>query len=78
MLEFMFLTQISQGLISDMGVLFQAIHPVEYSRTIPQAMAEELIQQGGLGNLLCILFTDDPGGRLPKYEIARQRDSGHY
>jgi hypothetical protein len=25
-------------------------------------MAEELIQQGGLGNLLCTLFTDDPGG----------------
>ncbi len=45
-----------------MGVLFQAIHPVEYSRPIPQAMAEELIQQGGLGSLLCILFTDAPGG----------------
>jgi hypothetical protein len=45
-----------------MGALFQAIHPVEYSRPIPQAMAEELIQPGGLGSLLCILFTDDPGG----------------
>ena len=31
-----------------------------------------------LGSLLCILFTDDPGGRLCKYEIARQRDTGHY
>ncbi len=61
-----------------MGVFFQAIHPVEYSRPIPQVMAEELIQQGGLGSLLCILFTDDPGGRLRKYEIARQRDTGHY
>ncbi len=31
-----------------------------------------------LGSLLCILFTDAPGGRLRKYEIARQRDTGHY
>ena len=64
--------------VPGMGVLFQAIHPVEYSRPIQQAMAKELIQQGGLVSLLCRLFTDDPGGRLPRSEIARQRDSGHY
>jgi len=45
--------------IAGMSIFFQAIHPVEYRRPIPQGMAEEIIQQGGLGNLLCILFTDD-------------------
>jgi len=37
--------------IKGMGVFFQAIHPVEYSKPIPQEMAEEIIQQGVLRNL---------------------------
>ncbi len=57
--------------VPGMGVFFQAIHPVEYSRPITQAMAEELIQPGGLGSLLCTLFTDDV--RVPKAHGLRKQ-----
>jgi len=31
-----------------MGIFFQTIHPVEYSRPVPKAMAKKLFNRAGL------------------------------
>jgi len=41
------ISRITSRSIEGIDVFFQAVHPVEYSRSIPEAMAEKLFNRAG-------------------------------